>query len=409
MSSSDALATVTATLQHLLSNATTANTVSTQPPSIARLNNSGSQINIFLYNTYTNTTFSNGPIPHTSKNNQAGHPPLALVLKYLITSYGSSDDDIDGQQLMGQTMSLLHNHPLLGRSNIEGISPNSNLHEQVERIRITPDNLSLDDMSKLWSSFQSAEYRLSTGYEISVVLINNTRPQKTPLPVLRRGDDDQGPKVMIGSLATLTGLKFINQKPSAELGDIITLVGKNLSHINSVLRLEHPQLTDPIDIELQANTESTTINAQLTQLVDDPVLGFNWPAGFYTASIVTQTVNTPALSSNVIAMPLAPQIESISPNNAPAGDVVFTIECLPQIRDEQKVSVLFGSEQITPDSVITPPDATAVTTLTFTAENISARAAPYTLRLRVDGIDSLPIDFSGTTPRFDPNQQVTII
>ena len=169
MSSPAALATVTATLQNLLSDVTSA--VTTQPPSTARNGGTGEQINIFLYSTHYNTAFSNSPMPGETRDGEWAYPPLALVLKYLITAYGQNDDDISGQQLMGQTMSLLHDHPLLGRSDIVGITPDSGLHEQIERIRIIPNTLSLDDMSKLWSSFQSAEYRLSTAYEVSVVLI----------------------------------------------------------------------------------------------------------------------------------------------------------------------------------------------------------------------------------------------
>ena len=169
MSSPTALATVTATLQHLLSGVTT--DVTTMPPSTARNGGSGEQINIFLYATHYNPAFNNAPMPGETRSGEHAHPPLPLVLKYLITAYGANDDDISGQQLMGQAMSILHDHPLLGRGDIEGITPDSDLHHQIERVRITPDTLSLDDMSKLWTSFQSAEYRLSTGYEVSVVLI----------------------------------------------------------------------------------------------------------------------------------------------------------------------------------------------------------------------------------------------
>ena len=107
-------------------------------------------------------------------------------------------------------------------------------------------------------------------------------------------------------------------------------------------------------------------------------------------------------------MPLSPNMESINPTTAPAGDVVLTIECLPQIKEEQRVALLFSDRIITPDSIVTPADPTARTTLTFTIENAEARADPYVLRLRVDGADSIPVDFSGTTPQFDANQQVTI-
>jgi hypothetical protein len=92
----------------------------------------------------------------------------------LITAYGANDDDISGQQLMGQAMIILHTHPVLGKSDIEGITPASNLQHQVEHICITLDTLPLDDMLKLWGGFPSAEYRLSTVYDVSVVLLDST-------------------------------------------------------------------------------------------------------------------------------------------------------------------------------------------------------------------------------------------
>jgi hypothetical protein len=415
MSSPDALATVTATLQHLISGVMAGATVTTQPPSTARNGGNGEQINIFLYSTHYNTAFSNAPMPRETRNGERANPPLPLVLKYLITAYGANDDDISGQQLMGRAMSILHDHPLLGRPDIEGITPDSNLHEQIERIRITPDVLSLDDMSKLWTSFQSAEYRLSTGYEVSVVLIESNRASKAPLPVLKRGEGDQGPDVVASPPPTLSGLRFPNQKPAAELGDTVTLLGKHLTSENTTVRFQHPLLNDPIDIQPQPTQTESEMAVQLPSVADDSALGSKWPAGFFTLNLVIQRPDTPTWKSNLVSMPLSPKIESINPTTAPAGDVVLTIECRPQILEDQRVTLLFSDRIITPDligsppdSFASPPDPTAPTTLTFTVENTVARDAPYVLRLRVDGVDSIPVDFSGDTPQFADNQKVTI-
>jgi len=408
MSSPAALATVTATLQNLLSNVVAGASVTTQPPSTARNGGSGEQINIFLYSTYYNTAFSNSPMPGEARNGEHAYPPLPLVLKYLITAYGSDDDDISGQQLMGQAMSLLHDHPLLGPSDITGISPDSNLDEQIERIRITPDPLTLDDMSKLWTSFHSVDYRLSTGYEVSVVLIESSRAGRTPLPVLKRGEDNQGPDVVSAPSPSLSGLRFPDQKPSAEPSDIVTLLGEQLSSEDVTVRFQHPLLDDPIDILPESGQNETEMAVQLPALADDAELGSKWPAGFYMLSLVMQRPDTPSWGSNSVAMPLSPKIESINPANAPAGDVVLTMECVPQIKDGQRVVLLFSDRTITPDSITTPAVPTARTTLVFTVESALARAEPYVLRLRVDGVDSIPVDFSGDAPQFANNQKVTI-
>lgn len=408
MSTPAAMATVTATLQHLLANVVPAATVTTQPPSTARNGGSGEQLNIFLYSTHYNTAFSNAPMPGETRRGEHANPPLPLALKYLITAYGANDDDISGQQLMGQAMSLLHNHPLIGPADIVGITPDSNLHQQIERIRITPDVLTLDDMSKLWASFQSAEYRLSTGYEVSVVLIESTRAGRAPLPVLKRGEQDQGVDVVAVPSALLTGIRFANQKPGAELGDGITLLGEHLRTQHTSVRLHHPRLADPIEVQPQTSQSDTEMVVQLPTLADDAQLGFNWPAGFYTLNLVMQPPDTPTWLSNPVTMPLSPQIETITPATAPAGDVVLSIECLPQIKADQRVALLFSDQIITPDTVVTPAAPTATTTLTFTVRNALARTTPYVVRLRVDGVDSIPVDFSATTPQFAANQQVTI-
>ncbi|SFE85600.1 DUF4255 domain-containing protein [Nitrosomonas sp. Nm166] len=416
MSSPDALATVTATLRHLLSGA--AATVSTKPPSIARQGENGEQINIFLYSTHYNSAFSNFPMPGEARSGENAYPPLPLVLKYLITAYGANDDDISGQQLMGRAMSILHDRPLLGRVDIEGITPDSGLHRQIERVRITPDTLSLDDMSKLWSSFQSAEYRLSTGYQVSVVLIESTRIKSAPLPVLKRGEQDQGTDVTAAPSPSISGLRFPNQKPAAEFGDLITILGENLAGDNIVIRFQHlllvhsmdPSIPKPIDLLPESGRTDTEITVKLPDQADDAPVGSKWPAGFYSVSLLIKRPNMPAWTSNALSMPLSPKIKLVDPDppSAPAGNVELTIECLPQILPDQRVLLLFGDRTIKPDAVSTPANPSAASTLTFTVEKAKARAIPYVVRLRIDGVDSIPVDFSGDTPQFADNQQVNI-
>lgn len=416
MSSSDALASVTATLMALLSPVITGQSepgITAKSPSIARKDRVDKQINIFLYGVYYNTAFTNAPMPGTLRNGESAHPPLPLILKYLVTAYGDADEDISGQKLMGAAMSLLHDQPVLSRTDIlNGESfvgdVESNLHEQIERIKITADVLTLDDMSKLWTSFQSAEYRLSTGYEVSVVLIESSRASRAPLPVIKRGEEDQGANVVAASSASLTGLRFAQLKPSAELGDQIILLGENLSIENTLLRFQHPELEASIDLVPDATQSTTEMALKLPSIDEDVELGSKWPAGFYALSLLTQNPDMPAWESNSISLPLSPRIESIDPVSTPAGNITLTLECMPQIKSEQRVALLFSDQIISPDSITTPADPTARSTLIFSIDNVSARATPYVLRLRVDGVDSIAVDFSGDTPQFADNQKVTI-
>ena len=408
MSTPEAIATVTAVLQHMLVQATPGADITTKPPGIARNDSNGNQLNLFLYATHINTAFSNAPMPGQISRGEIGTPPLALILKYLITTYGANDDDIAGQGLMGQAMRLFHDHPVLGQADIEGITPDSDLQNQIERLRITPDILSLDDMTKLWNSFQT-EYRLSTGYEVSVVLIDSSRAGRAPLPVLKRGDRNQGAYVLATPSPVLSGLRFPNQKPGAELGDMVTLLGEHMSVDNVMVRFRHPLLDDAIEIQPEDDGSQNEMQVKLPGQAEDDEVGSKWPAGFYRVSLVIRKPNIPEQTTNEVAMPLSPTIRRTSPDTVGAGDIALTIECIPQLREDQRVALLFRDRSIPPDDISTPDgDDTAPSTLTFTVENVEARTNPYVLRLRIDGVDSIPVDFSSDTPQFANDQKVTV-
>ena len=57
-----------------------------------------------------------------------------------------------------------------------------------------------------------------------------------------------------------------------------------------------------------------------------------------------------------------------------------------------------------------PADPTKPTSLTFQVSGVVASGTPYPVRLRVDGVDSMPFVATGTPPKFsfDPNQSVKV-
>src|SRR5882757_9601964 len=152
------------------------------------------QINLFLYHVEHSAAWRNREIPGQLKNGETGNVPLGLNLYYLVTAYGQDKNEIIGHLLLGKAMSILHDHPLLSRDEIRIAFSASHLQDQIERVRITPQPISLDEVSKLWTGFHS-QYKLSVAYQVSVVLIESKRLSKTPLPVLMRGLGDRGVKV----------------------------------------------------------------------------------------------------------------------------------------------------------------------------------------------------------------------
>jgi hypothetical protein len=179
-------------------------TVSTLPPDkVAQANSvEGTQLNLFMRQVTPNIGWRNEGLPSRdgSGGTRLANPPLALNLHYLISAYGAAD--LHAEILLGYAMQLLHERPVITRDAIRIAlqppveAPNalppwlralaeSGLQDQIEQLRITPEFLSTDEMSKFWTS-TLAHYRPSAAYEVSVVLIQARDPTPSPLPVLTR-------------------------------------------------------------------------------------------------------------------------------------------------------------------------------------------------------------------------------
>jgi len=403
MSQSTAIASTTAALFHLLSNAGI--TVTTLAPNSVSAGSSD-RINLFLYGTEVNPAFRNDPMPGALPPGQPGPPPLALVLRYLITAYGDNSD-FSVHENIGKAMLVLHDNAILSKAQISGLIPDAGLPEQYEKIKITPLPLSLDDMSKLWTSFQT-DYRLSAAYEVSVVLIESSKAIKSPLPVIKRGEQDRGPSIVPSPGPSISGFRYPNLKPAANFGDIITILGEHLAGAGIKVRFQHPKLTEAIELTAEDASTEHELKVKIDAVADDAEVGSKWPAGFYQVSLQVDLPDTPAWTSNTLSMALAPEILSVSPQTAPAGAVPLTIESLPQIKQNQDVALVFSDQLIEVTAIAVPVDLTTPANLQFTIANAVARPEPYLLRLRIDGVDSIPVDFSGDTPAFDDSQKVAI-
>ena len=381
-------------------------------------NNAGNQVNLFLYHAEPNPAWRNMDIPRQVRPGENGHPPLALNLYYIVTAYGQEDSELIAHVLLGTAMSILHDHAVLSRAEIRDALALSELDSQVDQVKITPQPVSLDEVSKLWTGFQS-EYRLSAAYQVSVVLIESTRATRTPLPVLRRGSDDRGPQAVASPSPYIEGVQQIldpdiedrslSRKPSAELGDTLVLAGSNLGGGGLTARFHNIRLEEPIERSpLPGNTE-TELQVTLPGTDEDSQVPSLWPAGIYTISLLVQRPNLPAWTTNRAPFALAPTILNIDPTSATVADLPLSLEvtCIPQVRNNQRAVLLFGDREIPLENNETPPaDPAAPATLVFVVDNVLP--GEYVLRLRVDGVDSIPIDFSAAPPQFDDSQKVTI-
>lgn len=404
MSNALAIAAVSATLEAIVGNGVHADpdlndtAVTALPLDKARTGITTNQLNLFLYQVLPNAAWRNMDVPQRVKPGETGVPPLAVNLHYLITAYGRENDNTQpfDHHLLGKAMSILYDHALLGMDEIKLAFPGSDLERQVERVRITLQPLSIEEISKLWTGF-ATQYRLSVAYEVSVVLIDSTQATRAPLPTLTRGAQDQGPRAQ-GSLTppfpALNTLTFPNQQTSALLGDTLTLTGFMLDGTNIGVVFNHPLWSAPVEVAPLAGGTATQLRVQI------PNQPAAWPAGLYSIAVLVQRpTETYRRSTNQLSLALAPSI-TIAPLTAAASTITFTVTCSPEVWPGQQVALLLGDQEIAAPNVTAP-----TASLSFTA---SLTAGVYFVRLRVDGVDSLLVDKSVTPPVFDQTQKVTI-
>ncbi len=434
MSNSLAIAAVTAALYDILSHAQEtvpgadselADTiVTTKAPDLARATEDNNQLNIFLYQTLPCAALRNQKLPNQTRPGERATPALALNLMYLITAYGKGGDDLLTHRLLGRAMSLLYDHTVLDNDLLTRLVSQhpavtgNDLSLQVERVRITPQTLNLEEMSKLWTMLQ-AKYRISAAYEVSVVLIESTRPIRAALPVLARGAQDRG-ALLLPSAAlpypVLRGYTLANNKPAGNLGvsaaaapssvglsadlpsDSVTLLGDQLAGSQLSVSLAHPLHPTPYVISSFALAENTQVTFSLPN--DQQGL----PAGI--ATVFLQRTDSGSLpdagtprTTNVLPLPIAPRLLQIQPASVTqSAPGTLTVTCSPAVLPQQRVGLLIGSQEVLPTAV-----NSASTTLSFDLSKAALQPGSYPLRLRVDGIDSQIVDYTTTPPSFLAN------
>jgi hypothetical protein len=378
-------------------------TVTILPPDKARGSGNANQLNLFLYQILPNAAWRNMNIPSQVASLETGSPPLALTLHYLLTAFGKDNDTTlpYGHHLLGKAMSILNDNAVLGPEEIQSANsasfPLTDLDKQVERVRITLQPLSLEEISKLWSGLVT-QYRLSVGYEVSVALIDSTQPRKMALPVLTRGAGDKGflsQANLTSPFPTLDQILLPNFQPSARLGDTLTLTGNNLDGTNVGLQFNHPLWTAPMELAPQPGATATQVSVVI------PNQPANWPAGFYTVTLLVQRpTETYRRSSNQLSFALAPTM-TITPANAPGPNITYTATCSPEVRPEQFASLLVGDQE-----VLAQPHTAQTATLTFDAQNLDP--GKYYVRLRIDGVETQLVNRAVNPPLFDNTQKVTV-
>jgi hypothetical protein len=433
MSSALAIAAVTASLKDLLNDGLMDHDLSSmgsfavtaQPPDrVTTGTTERNQLNLFLYQVTPNSGWRNVDLPSRDRSGRPiTNPPLALDLHYLLTAYGAQD--LNAEILLGYAMQVLHETPVLTRQQLRtalgapapldgtllpgpfGSLSAIDLADQVEQIKLTPVYLGSEDLSKLWTAMQ-ARYRPSMAYTVSVVLIQGQATGRAALPVLKRGAADRGPIARGSPAALLSGVRAAASplQPALRLGEDLLVNGSNLLRGSSMARIEHARFGIVHDL-LPVPVNDNQLSLHLPSVAEDAAGMDGWAIGVYGVSLRITEPNQPAWGTNSVLLALAPLVV-VSPLAHAPGTIALSLTCTPRLRSEQhaQTRLLFGAIEVLPDSIVTPGDPTQPTTLAFTIPGVAA--GDYPVRLRVEGIDSLPITFFGSPPKFEFDTQQTV-
>jgi hypothetical protein len=421
MSSALAIASVTYVLKDLLNNglidhdvsgATGGNIqVSALPPPDPNTITSGDQLNLYMYRVTFNQGWRNVALPsRDGEGERVSNPPLSLNLHYLLTSYGINE--LHTEILLGYGMQFLHERPVLDRKSIQRSLADANvesgsglpekyralssseLAEQIEQIKITPENLSTEEISKLWTAF-GAKYRPTAAYQVSVVLIESKKSTKTALRVKQSN-------IYVNPIHQPVIEKIKSQKFAGEpidedqpvlAGYILVICGRQLKSDDVVVKIGGKEV-----IPVKDNITDTQISISLPTGLQ---------AGVQSVQVIhhkmmgTPPVLHQGVESNVAAFVLSPSVDPPSVTFIPATasePAKISLSVNPPVKDTQRVILLLNEYHLGPvttpslsysfQSPVLPPAEPPGFKTIIEIPIHDVKAGTYLVRIQADGAES---------------------
>ncbi|NEO87237.1 MAG: DUF4255 domain-containing protein [Spirulina sp. SIO3F2] len=399
MSNHLALATVTATLQRLLQAAVqgdvSGSRVTTLRPDAIGTATPAAGVNLFLYHIPMNYIWGNAlEIKRRQRPGEmAKRSRTALDLHYMISFYGN-DAELEPQRLLGSVIRTLTDQESITKQDIIDTLDDSNLQylsfsdlpEKVTEISFSPLNLTLEELSKVWSVFFQTPYCLSVAYKATVVMIEGEAMSEQPIPISGR---------QMGNMSPLAGRPRIKEVTAEEgrfhpIETMTTLLirGKYLKGYQTMVRIGEvevapsklednelllPLETIPIEL-LAAGVQSLQVVYQQSEPKDDE-----------SGSVV---------ESNVAPFVLRPTVVDIAVKNLRGTNTSprrCTVVITVNLAINQSQNVLLALNELAADQPVNysfevKHDLPETKELTVDIEGI--KSGDYLVRLFVDGAET---------------------
>jgi hypothetical protein len=356
-------------------------------------------VNIYLYRTSVDPIWRNQELPARRDDASLRNRPRAAAnLHYLLTFHGK-DDELVPQRLLGATLAALHTRPILSRELIDQVvdgatdTPPSHpylaftdLAEADEVVRLSPDPLDLDELSKLWSVFFQTPYQLSTTYLASSVLIEEQEGTVLPAPPVLAPQLTVRPRLQP---TILSARNAADPRAAVVASSTLAIAGSGLRGDVTSVRVG-PEELSPVDAETTATeihvglTAATGLRAGLQPVV----VAHRWLVG-------DPAEQRGGEISNAVGVFVSPTISA----SVAGGVLTVTSDLVIGVRQQVSASLLVPATGSTARVLDGPERTTDTTDVDFQLSGVPA--GQYAVRLQVDGAES-PVTRNASGTITDP-------
>jgi hypothetical protein len=360
-------------------------TVSALPPDrISTGNDEKSVLNLFLYMVTPNPGWRNVDLAsRDAAGGRVTNPPLALDLHYMVSAYAKAD--MHAEIILGHGLQILFEFPVLTRPLIQQmfsglLTPTMNLlstaglADQEELIKLTPQLLTTEELSKLWTGFQD-KYRATAALLATVVLIRSDDAVPSGLPVRKpallvtplpqpfiSAVDPAAVPYSANAKVALLGTQLLSKGTKAQFGSVPAVAPSAGSTPNRLV------IALPAGLQAGPNT---------VKVVQPVAMG-------------EPPVDHTAFESNTAVFMLRPVIKNKLNTTTPditVGGGKLTVKVAPDVGQRQAVTLLLDSPTGANSYTVRadPRSAAPTDTVVFTS---APAAGTYLVRVRVDGAET---------------------
>jgi hypothetical protein len=137
--------------------------------------NSNTKLSIFLYQVVENSFLKNIRPEYVGRS-EMHYPPLLIDLYYLFTPYAKNRET--ELIIIEKLLQVFYDNPVLKKGMLkESLKGSGN-----DEIRIVPNNVTFEEINKLWERFPNKAFKLS----VSCILTPVRIPSEKPLAVIKR-------------------------------------------------------------------------------------------------------------------------------------------------------------------------------------------------------------------------------